>query len=59
MSKDYTHRPAVQQYGPYWRQFAKDNGLDEATKYLRKGWTNKLTAKDRKGLIQMLESVGI
>ena len=57
--KNYMHRPAVQMYGPYWRQFAKEKGLDEAIKYLKKGWTNRLTAKDRRGLIQMLEQVGI
>jgi hypothetical protein len=57
--KDYMGRAAVKQYGPYWRSFAKEKGLDEAIKYLNKGWTNRLTAKDRKGLIQMLKSVGI
>lgn len=57
--KDYMGRAAVKQYGPYWRAFAKERGLDEAIKYLNNGWTNRLKSKDRKGLIQMLKSVGI
>jgi hypothetical protein len=58
-AKDYTGRAAVRQYGPYWRAFAKERGVETAIKYLNNGWTNRLKLKDRRGLIQMLQTVGV
>lgn len=52
--KDYTQRSQVKLYRRYWEEFMKKNGKQETLRYLKKGWTNRLTAKDRKGLIQAL-----
>jgi hypothetical protein len=60
--KDYTHRPNVKRFLPWWREFVKKNdtppgkgrGLNHAIEVLRKGKTKFLDHKDRLGLMQAL-----
>ena len=56
--KDYSNRAAVRQYLPYWTRFLAEKGREETLRFLSKGWTNRLTSKDRKGLIQALKLRG-
>jgi hypothetical protein len=58
--KDYTHRPNVQKFLPWWREFIQKNnipkgsGLEKALVILKKGKTKFLDRKDRVGLMQAL-----
>lgn len=54
MTKDYTKRPNVVKWLPYWQNLVEQNGKEWCARCLQRGHTVKLSRKDRYGLLQAL-----